>query len=175
MNQLDEALSISIIGGADGPTTIYILNPWLLVIELIILTALFVFAIFGFIKNIKKRKIVKSVVFGIIALSVILFISISAARTHKTLKENLKESIDLYENLFSSESYTNLGIYTEAEDVVKESYGSGVPVAAEQTEIATLKDNVLQVNDDEYFILENHILKYFNKEKEYRIYSIEDN
>lgn len=108
MNQLDEALSISVIGGADGPTTIYILNPWLLVIELIILAALFVFAIFGFIKNIKKRKIVKSVVFGIIALSVILFISISAARTHKTLKEN---------------------------------YGSGVPVAAEQTEIATLKDN----------------------------------
>ena len=116
MNQLDEAFSISIIGGADGPTTIYILNPWLLVIELIILASLFVFAIFGFIKNIKKRKIVKSVVFGIIALSVILFISISAARTHKTLKENLKESIDLYENLFSSESDANLGIYTEAED-----------------------------------------------------------
>jgi hypothetical protein len=37
-----------------------------------------------------------------------------------------------------------------------------------------LNNNILQINEDEYFILENHVLKYFNNKKEYLIYSIED-
>ena len=207
MDQLNEAISIAIIGGADGPTSIYISKQslWMLIIEIFICIAIFIFAIYGLIRSIKKKKIIKSVVCGIIILLVILPVIIFGVKRHKNLKKYQK----FYENLGLSEEKTNLGIYTEAEDfeyfkrnnkiinvdvdfagtgfligkklgdkefkVVKEIYGSGVPVAAEKTEIAILKENILYINEDEYFILEDHVLKYFNKEKEYLIYSIEDN
>ena len=117
MNQFNEALSISIIGGADGPTSIFISKQslWMVIIELIIITAIFVFAICGFVKNIKKKKIIKAIVYGIIGLSVILFVSISAAITHKAVKENLQESIELYESLGSAENTESAGIYKEKE------------------------------------------------------------
>ena len=207
MNQLEEAIAISIIGGADGPTSIYISKQslWILIIEILICIAIFVFAIYGFIRSIRKKKIIKSVVCGIIILLVILPVIILGVKRHKILKKYQ----EFYENLRLLEETTNLGIYTEAEDfeyfkknnkiinvdvdfagtgfligkklgekefkVAKEIYGSGVPVAAEETEIAILKENILYLNEDEYFILEDHVLKYFNKEKEYLIYSIEDN
>ena len=207
MDQLNEAISIAIIGGADGPTSIYISKQslWMLIIEIFIYIAIFVFAIYGLIRSIKKKKIIKSVVCGIIILLINLPVIIFGVKRHKTLKEYQK----FYENLGLSEEKTNLGIYTEAEDfeyfkrnnkiinvdvdfagtgfligkklgdkefkVVKEIYGSGVPVAAEETEIAILRENILYINENEYFILKDHVLKYFNKEKEYLIYSIEDN
>ena len=207
MDQLNEAISIAIIGGADGPTSIYISKQslWMLIIEIFICIAIFVFAIYGLIRSIKKKKIIKSVVCGIIILLVNLPVIIFGVKRHKILKEYQK----FYENLGLSEEKTNLGIYTEAEDfeyfkrnnkiinvdvdfagtgfliskklgdkefkVVKEIYGSGVPVAAEETEIAILRENILYINENEYFILKDHVLKYFNKEKEYLIYSIEDN
>ena len=207
MDQLNEAISIAIIGGADGPTSIYISKQslWMLIIEIIICIAIFIFAIYGLIRSIKKKKIIKSVVCGIIILLVILPVIIFGVKRHKNLKEYQK----FYENLGLSEEKPNLGIYTEAEDfeyfirnnkiinvdvdfagtgfligkklgdkefkVVKEIYGSGVPVAAEETEIAILRENILYINENEYFILKDHVLKYFNKEKEYLIYSIEDN
>ncbi len=207
MDQLNEAISIAIIGGADGPTSIHISKQslWILIIEIFICIAIFVFAIYGLIRSIKKKKIIKSVVCGIIILLVNLPVIIFGVKRHKILKEYQK----FYENLGLSEEKTNLGIYTEAEDfeyfkrnnkiinvdvdvdgtgfligkklgdkefkVVKEIYGSGVPVAAEETEIAILRENILYINENEYFILKDHVLKYFNKEKEYLIYSIEDN
>ena len=207
MDQLNEAISIAIIGGAYGPTSIYISKQslWMLIIEIFIYIAIFIFAIYGLIRSIKKKKIIKSVVCGIIILLVNLPVIIFGVKRHKNLKEYQK----FYENLGLSEEKTNLGIYTEAEDfeyfkrnnkiinvdvdfagtgfligkklgdkefkVVKEIYGSGVPVAAEETEIAILRENILYINENEYFILKNHVLKYFNKEKEYLIYNIEDN
>lgn len=206
MNQLEEALAIGIIGGADGPTSIYISKQslWLIIIEIIIFLFIFAFAIYGFVKNIKKRKIIKSIIYGIILLLVILPVTIFGVKRYKIIKEYQK----FYDNLFSSENTAGLGIYTEAEDfeyfrksnklinvnigsagmgfliskklgenefkVVKEIYGSGVPVVAEETEIALLNNNILKISEDEYFILENHVLKYFNNKKEYLIYSIED-
>lgn len=105
MIPLDEVVSISIIGGAYGPTSIHISKQslWMIIIELVIIAAIFIFAICGFVKNIKKRKIIKSVICGIIGLSVIFSVSIYTAITYKTLKENLQESIELYESLGSAE------------------------------------------------------------------------
>jgi len=201
MNQLEEAIAISIIGGADGPTSIYISKQslWLLIIEILVFLFIFGFAIYGFIKNIKKRKIRKSIIFGIIILILISPVIIFGVKRYKIIKEYQK---------FLSENTSELGIHTEAEDfeyfrksnklinvnigsagtgfligkklgdnefkVVKEIYGSGFPVVAEETELAILNNNILQINEDEYFILENHVLKYFNNKKEYLIYSIED-
>ena len=206
MNQLEEVIAISIIGGADGPTSIYISKQslWLLIIEILVFLFIFGFAIYGFIKNIKKRKIRKSIIFGIIILILISPVIIFGVKRYKIIKEYQK----FYDNLFLSENTSELGIHTEAEDfeyfrksnklinvnigsagtgfligkklgdnefkVVKEIYGSGLPVVAEETELAILNNNILQINEDEYFILENHVLKYFNNKKEYLIYSIED-
>lgn len=63
MDQLNEAISIAIIGGADGPTSIYISKQslWILLIEIFICIAIFIFAIYGLIRSIKKKKIIKSI------------------------------------------------------------------------------------------------------------------
>ncbi len=206
MEQLKEAIAIAIIGGADGPTSIYISKQslWILIIEILIFIAIFVFAIFGFIRSIKKKKILKSIIYGILILLVILPVIVFGVKSHQIHEENLK--LSEYPNL--QENTDNFGIYTEAEDfeyftknnkiinvvfgfagtgfiigkklgenefkIVKEIYGSGVPVAAEETEIGILNDNILLINKDEYFVLKDHVLRYFNKKKEYAIYSIED-
>ena len=113
MDQL-EPISIAIIGGADGPTSIYISKQslWMLIIEIFICIAIFIFAIYGLIRSIKKKKIIKSVVCGIIILLVILPVIIFGVKRHKNLKEYQK----FYENLGLSEEKPNLGIYTETED-----------------------------------------------------------
>ena len=57
MDQL-EPISIAIIGGADGPTSIYISKQslWMLIIEIFICIVIFIFAIYGLIRSIKKKK-----------------------------------------------------------------------------------------------------------------------
>ena len=114
MDQLNETISIAIIGGADGPTSIYISKQslWILLIEIFICIAIFIFAIYGLIRSIKKKKIIKSIVCGIIILLVILPVIIFGVKRHKNLKEYQK----YYENLGLSEEKPNFGIYTEAED-----------------------------------------------------------
>ena len=118
MEQLGEAIAIAIIGGADGPTSIYISKQslWMIIIETIIILALSVLVICGFVRNIKRRKIIKSLIYGIIIFAAFLFVTISAAIRHKNYKEKLRETIELYENPGQTENSTDQGIYTEAED-----------------------------------------------------------
>ena len=55
LKQLFQVLSISIIGGADGPTSIYVSSAYLWQFLLCVI-ALIVFGIYRLIKNIKNRK-----------------------------------------------------------------------------------------------------------------------
>lgn len=74
MKQLMEAFQISIIGGADGPTTIYVCSKTSLIYE-IVFGLLFGFVIYKLIKNIKAKNRQKILIFGLVAL---LFVIIFA-------------------------------------------------------------------------------------------------
>ena len=115
MNKLLEASAITIIGGADGPTSIYVSSgaKWqLILILLIILRFLeiinrffvfifgskyififfFIFGIIRLIQNIKKHKTIRT-----IAWSVVLFLMISVVvltQVEKKHYENILQTIN---------------------------------------------------------------------------------
>ena len=82
MSQLNEALAISIIGGADGPTSIYITNGyfWSFIITACVIVAILVLSICGFVRNRKRGNKTKTIIWGIIGLTVILAILFFAVK-----------------------------------------------------------------------------------------------
>lgn len=81
MKNLYQILLISIIGRADGNTSIYVSDKSLFLIVLEVLLIVFIkfliiFSVYKFIQNIKRKDIKKSVLFGsVVMLALIVFIS----------------------------------------------------------------------------------------------------
>lgn len=215
MGQLDKGIAILTIGGADGLTSIYVSKMYLFPVILIavIITVLFLLAIYRSIKNIKRKNKIRSILYSIVILFLFIFIptvSILSIKEYKWHKPLLNAVLRSSDRLSLPDDNINLGIYIEAENfdyfrinnkiinvqigfagtgfligkkidsesykVVEEIYSSGVyAVSAEDSYIGTVKGNILKINENEYFTLENNTLRYFNKNKEYPIYGIEDN
>lgn len=98
MEKLLEASAISIIGGADGPTSIYVSSgaKWQLVLMLLIFISFIAFGIFRLIQGIKKHKTIRTVIWSVI-LSILMFASISTVvmnRAEKKYYENILQSIN---------------------------------------------------------------------------------
>ena len=94
MNKLLEASAITIIGGADEPTSIYVSSgaKWQLILILLIFIFFFIFGIIRLIQNIKKHKTIRT-----IAWSVVLFLMISVVvltQVEKKHYENILQSIN---------------------------------------------------------------------------------
>ena len=81
MKNLYQILLISIIGRADGNTSIYVSDKSLILMVLEILLIVFIkfliiFSVYKFVQNIKHKDIKKSVLFGsVVMLALIVFIS----------------------------------------------------------------------------------------------------
>lgn len=81
MKNLYQILLISIIGRADGNTSIYVSDKSLILMVLEILLIVFIkfliiFSVYKFVQNIKRKDIKKSVLFGsVVMLALIVFIS----------------------------------------------------------------------------------------------------
>ena len=75
MDQIEEAIAIAIIGGADGPTSIYVGRGvfWTLVILLAVYLFLFIFVVIRFIKNLKNKNKVRSIIYGTVIFLFVLF------------------------------------------------------------------------------------------------------
>lgn len=98
MKKLLEASAISIIGGADGPTSIYVSSgaKWQLVLMLLIFISFIVFGIFRLIQGIKKHKTIRTVIWSVI-LSILMFVGISTVimnRAEKKYYGNILQSIN---------------------------------------------------------------------------------
>ncbi len=65
---------IGIIGGADGPTTIYVSDGWFFPIVAILFAVLFFLLIYGFIRNIKRRNSIRTLVYGTIIVAFVFLI-----------------------------------------------------------------------------------------------------
>lgn len=94
MNKLLEASAITIIGGADEPTSIYISSgaKLQLILILLIFIFFFIFGIIRLIQNIKKHKTIRT-----IAWSVVLFLMISVVvltQVEKKHYENILQTIN---------------------------------------------------------------------------------
>ena len=101
MKKLFEASTIAIIGGADGPTSIYVSSgaKWQLILILLIFIFFFIFGIIRLIQNIKKHKPIRIVVW-----SVILFLMISIVVLNQAEKkhyENILQSINAQQSDFN--------------------------------------------------------------------------
>ena len=69
---------IGIVGGADGPTTIYVSDGYFFPIAAILSAVLFFLAVLGFIRSIKRRKRIRDIVYGaIIAAFVFLAVAVT--------------------------------------------------------------------------------------------------
>lgn len=81
MKNLYQILLISIIGRADGNTSIYVSDKsfFLIVLEILLIVFikfLIIFSVYKFVQNIKHKDIKKSVLFGsVVMLALIVFIS----------------------------------------------------------------------------------------------------
>ena len=76
---------IGIIGGADGPTTIYVSDGYFFQIAAILFAVLFFLAVLGFIRSIKKRKRIRAIVYGaIIAAFVFLAVAVTVLVTRQS-------------------------------------------------------------------------------------------
>lgn len=206
MKDLFQAQAITIIGGADGPTSIYVSSGaiWQLILLCVVFILFIVFGVYRLIKNIKKRKTVRIVIWTLI-LFLLFFLGVCIPVMNHMTKMT---KYDEYFSFTIDDEYE--GFPTEAEDFyyfythnkiinihigfagtgfglgrdlgnnqikgIKEIYGSGVSVIAEDSFIGTIEGNKLKFDteDNEYFLLENHVLRYFNQNKEYRIYDIVD-
>lgn len=78
MYNLAQAAAIAVIGGADGPTAIYVSSefPWVILVLSVLFISLFVFFLVRFIKNIRRKNKKKSVVYGIVCLLMLLILTI---------------------------------------------------------------------------------------------------
>lgn len=207
--QLLQAQSISIIGGADGPTSIYVspLFTWQIIAIIICFAGLIGFVIYRLIRNIKKSNKAKIILWSSVLFILIALWGIVPVWNFIEIRKNLKMLESDIIAVDTDEMY--YGFLTEANDFnyfsehnkiievnigfagtgfvigkplgnnqfkcIKETYGSGVPVIAEDSFIGSIEENVFRIDSDEFFILENNVIKYFNQNVEYQIYDIIDN
>ncbi len=201
-------LSVAIIGGADGPTSIYVTKDGFL--QIILSCCLFGFAIFGFVWSIKKKSKVRTVIYGAVIFLFMVYCSVCAvtalmklAESRKHINsimnsENTRKGIvdadyegynveaDDYEYFSMNDimisvykGFAGTGFVIENETAAgqykgkKVIFGSGVAVIAEDSFIGTVDGNILRLSDEEYFVLENHVLRYFCGGDEYEIYNID--
>lgn len=210
--QLLQAQSISIIGGADGPTSIYVSSAclWQIIAIILCVIALIVFGICKLVKNIKKSNKVKILLWSsVLFILIFLVFIIPIWNLIETRKQMKMLETDIFTASINEEKY--YGFATEANDFnyffennkiinvdigfggtgfvigkplginqfkcIKEIYGSGVSIVAEDSFIGTIDGNVLRFDNDnnEFFILDNNVIRYFYQNKEYQIYGIIDN
>ena len=70
MYNLKQAASIAIIGGADGPTSIYVAKGSLLtfiILYIVVPAILFALAIFFLVRSIKKKQKARTIIFAILS------------------------------------------------------------------------------------------------------------
>lgn len=130
--QLLQAQSISIIGGADGPTSIYV-SPaylWQIIVILICVIALIVFGICGLIKNIKKNNKVKIILWSFVLFILILLVFIIPAWNFIETRKKMK--------MLEADVFTTR----------KEIYGSEVPGIAEDSFTGTVGKNIFRFDND---------------------------
>lgn len=210
--QLLPAQSISIIGGADGPTSIYVSSAclWQIIAIILCVIALIVFGICKLVKNIKKSNKVKILLWSsVLFILIFLVFIIPIWNLIETRKQMKMLETEIFTASINEEKY--YGFVTEANDFnyffennkiinvdigfggtgfvigkplgtnqfkcIKEIYGSGVSIVAEDSFIGTIDGNVLRFDNDtnEFFILENNVIRYFYQNEEYQIYDIIDN
>lgn len=210
--QLLQAQSISIIGGADGPTSIYVSSAclWQIIAIILCVIALIVFGICKLVKNIKKSNKVKILLWSsVLFILIFLVFIIPIWNLIETRKQMKMLETEIFTASINEEKY--YGFATEANDfnyffennkiievyvgfagtgfVIAKTlgtdqftcrkviYGSGVPVVAEEFFTGTVNDNIFRLNNDnnEFFILDNNVIRYFYQNEEYQIYDIIDN
>ncbi len=79
MDGFSQAASIGIIGGADGPTAIY-LGPeviWLLLAGCILYAALFALAVLGLVRSIRKRRRLRTALSAILCAFFVLIAAVA--------------------------------------------------------------------------------------------------
>lgn len=124
MYNLKQAASIAIIGGADGPTSIYVANGSLLTCILLYIAVpaiLFALAIFFLARSIKKKQKARTIIFailsGIFFLTPIFLILCPIILAHK---EAAKIEKEFYQNYHADEQ--NIEVENAAESDVQESF-----------------------------------------------------
>ena len=98
MNEAAEGVAIGIIGGADGPTTIYVAEGsfWFLVVMLALYVLLFLFVMIRFIKNLKSKNKVRSIIYGsVVFLFLLLGIGIPLFRIGQ-IKQQMTEELESF-------------------------------------------------------------------------------
>ncbi|MCQ2596133.1 MAG: hypothetical protein MJ196_12805 [Treponemataceae bacterium] len=107
MENLLSAAAIGIIGGADGPTTIYVSSGAkvqlviFISIFVILICAGFVLALTNFIKNLKKKAKLKCIIYGAISLLFFMFVAIAAANfiSIKIQQKQIEKALNQYDYL----------------------------------------------------------------------------
>ena len=100
MDQAEELIPIIvIIGGADGPTSIYVVgrdNFWVLVILLAVYLFLFIFVVIRFIKNLKSKNKVRSIIYGTVIFLFVLFTIGYTLFKIGQIRKQMNEQLELY-------------------------------------------------------------------------------
>lgn len=99
MNNMVQAVQIAIIGGADGPTAIYISSEstWFYVAVCVLLFALSIFLIFRLVKNIREKKCVRAIICAVFCLPCaiipvgILFMNVASKLYAKEFSKMLED------------------------------------------------------------------------------------
>ncbi|MBR6297023.1 MAG: sodium ion-translocating decarboxylase subunit beta [Treponema sp.] len=124
MYNLKQAASIAIIGGADGPTSIYVAKGSLLtfiILYIAVPAILFTLAIFFLVRSIKKKQKARTIIFsilsGIFFLTPIFLILCPIILAHKEAARIEKE---FYQNYHADEQ--NIEVENAAESDVQESF-----------------------------------------------------
>lgn len=98
MNKVAVCAPIGIIGGADGPTTIYVVKGafWGLVVMLALYVLLFLFVMIRFIKNLKSKNKVRSIIYGsVVFLFLLLGIGIPLFKIGQ-IKQQMTEELESF-------------------------------------------------------------------------------
>ena len=72
MRLMTPLVPISIIGGADGPTTIYVTPKWIVGVLVVFAIVLLGSVILGFSRSLKKKNKIGMFVFGLLGMIMIL-------------------------------------------------------------------------------------------------------
>ena len=119
MKQLSQCIAISIIGGADGPTSIYIApDNWGAVAIIVLLIAaffgLFAFVVYKLIKSIKNQNKAKTIIFAVLTSVFAIIVCVSAGfgiaeyLWERQLKKSMADTKSGYaEPQFEIESFEN--------------------------------------------------------------------
>jgi len=119
MKQLSQCIAIAIIGGADGPTSIYIApDNWGAVAFLVLLIAaffgLFAFVVYKLIKSIKSQNKAKTIIFAVLTSIFTIMVCVSAGfgiaeyLWERQLKKSMADTTSGYaEPQFEIESFEN--------------------------------------------------------------------